>query len=312
MSDSQDRAPSQEDAWLDRVLERIRAGHPDGVRVGPGHDCAAVDVDGGSVVVTTDVLVDGVHFRLDAMEPATVARKALAVNLSDLAAAAAVPIGFVVGGVLPAPADPALFEAISLGFAEAAEALACPCLGGDTNVAEGPLVLAVTALGAPGPMGVLSRKGAEPGMVLSLTGPVGGSIHGRHLTFTPRVAEAQALARHGVPRAMMDVSDGLALDLSRLCRASGVGVRVDADRIPIHPDVDATGDARLAHALGDGEDFELLVAHEPLDAETTNALAAEGVTLVPIGTFQAPEAGLVLVGPDGEQPLRPTGFDHLG
>lgn len=312
MSADPDEAPSREDAWLDRVLGRLAAAHPDAVRLGPGHDAAAIDVEGGSVVVTTDVLIDGVHFRSDAMDPAAIARKALAVNLSDLAAAAAVPLGFVVGGVLPKPADPALFEAISIGFATAAEALRCPCLGGDTNVAEGPLVLAVTALGSPGPLGVLSRRGAAPGMHVSVTGPLGGSIHGRHLTFSPRVREAQVLARHGVPCAMMDISDGLALDLSRLCRASGVGVRLEAARIPIHPDVREDGAAALACALGDGEDFELLVAHAALDDATERSLRAEGVVLTRIGTFQAAAAGRVLVGAGGETPLQPTGFDHGG
>ncbi len=311
MSETPTPAPSGEDALLDRVLARLRVSHPAGIHLGPGHDCAALDPGDGPVVVTTDALIDGVHFHLDEAGPTRVARKALAVNLSDLAAAAAIPIGFVVGGVLPRPADTALFEALGEGFAEAAEEFACPCVGGDTNVAAGPLVLAVTALGRAGPQGVLSRAGARPGMQLSVTGPLGGSIHGRHLTFTPRVAEAQVLAGLGVPHAMMDVSDGLALDLARLCRASGVGVRVHADRVPVHADVRGAGSERLRHALADGEDFELLVAHDPLDEATRTALRDEGVALIDIGRFTEAAEGLTLVGASSTEPLAPEGFDHL-
>jgi thiamine-monophosphate kinase len=298
-----------EDAWLHDALARFAPGP--GVRLGPGHDCAALDVEGGTVVTTTDVLVDGVHFELEACGAARAARKALAVNLSDLAAAAAHPAGFVVGAVLPRPPSRALFDELMGGFAAAAEELACPCLGGDTNAADGPLVLAVTVLGRPGPAGVVSRAGARPGDELSVTGPLGGSRAGRHLTFRPRVAEALALARAGVPHAMMDLSDGLGRDLPRLCRLSGVGATVDLEAVPVHPDARAQeGRSRLDAALGDGEDFELLVAHAPLDAERRAGLRAEGVTLVRIGHVRAGEGVRVRAG-DVERRLEPFGWDHL-
>lgn len=309
-------SPSGEDRLLREALARYREAGGGDVRVGPGHDTAAFDVDGATTVVTTDVLVEGVHFRWDSATPELVARKALAVNVSDLAAAAAVPVGFVVGGVFPRPADPELFGALAEGFAKAAQEMQCPCIGGDTNTVEGPLVLAVTAFGRTGPMGVLTRAGATPGMQLSVTGALGGSLLGRHLRFTPRVSEAQALAQHAVPAAMMDLSDGLAKDLPRLCRASGVGAVVRADAVPCHDDAHASaatsGRTPLDHALGDGEDFELLVAHAPLEASVVGALAEHGVTLHAIGEIVPAEEGLRLV-QDGTPRAWPAGgYDHVG
>lgn len=307
--------PSVEDRWLDSVLARYQVPPGGAVHLGPGHDTAAVRVEGGVAVVTTDVLVDGVHFRLGEATPALIARKALAVNLSDLAAAAAVPLGFVVGGVFPHPADHRLFDALAEGFADAAGELGCPCIGGDTNVARGPLVLAVTAFGRSGPLGVLSRSGAVVGMTLSVTGPLGGSLGGRHLRFTPRVAEAQALARAGVPAAMMDLSDGLGVDLARLCRASGVGAVVDAEAIPIHADTHAaaaaSGESVLHHALGDGEDFELLLAHDPLTDAQRTQLRTEGVALTQIGEIRPASEGLALRAAGEPGPWPGRGYDHL-
>jgi thiamine-monophosphate kinase len=282
--------------------------------VGIGHDCAALDVGGKIAVVSTDVLVDGVHFRVAECGAEAAARKALHVNLSDLAAAAAIPVAWFVGLVLPRGAPPGLRAGLLQGFAAAAEELGVPCAGGDTNVADGPLVLAVTVVGRPGPLGVVTRRGAKPGDVLSVTGPLGGSLAGRHLTFRPRLAESQALARLGIPHAMMDISDGLSRDLPRLCHASGVGARIEAARVPVHPDAAAAAGperSALEHALDDGEDFELLVAHAALSAEQVSALRSEGVTLTAVGRVVPQAEGIRLTGPGGSVPLVPRGFDHL-
>jgi thiamine-monophosphate kinase len=159
----------------------------------------------------------------------------------------------------------------------------------------------------------VTRAGARPGDVLSVTGPLGGSLGGRHLRPRPRVAEAQALARLGIPHAMMDLSDGLSRDLPRLCAASGVGVEIDAERIPVHADARDAADGRsgLEHALDDGEDFELLLAHAPLDADTARALVDAGVELTVIGRVVPDREGLRLVRPGGSMPLVPRGYDHL-
>jgi thiamine-monophosphate kinase len=300
-----------EDAWLAAAAERF--GRAPDALLGFGHDVEAVRVGAERVVVAKDVLVDGTHFDLARAGGAAAARKALAVNVSDLAASASVPLGFLVGVVLPRPPERALFDALVDGFARAGEAWACACLGGDTNVADGPLVLSVTVLGRPGPAGVLSRAGARPGDGLSVTGPLGGSLAGRHLDPRPRVTEALALAHAGVPHAMMDVSDGLLADLPRLCRASGVGAVVQAGRVPVHDDVAAglAADERTARALGDGEDFELLLAHGPLEGAQREALEAAGVVLYGIGRVVSAAQGLTLEAGGRRGPWPAGGFDHL-
>jgi thiamine-monophosphate kinase len=161
---------------------------------------------------------------------------------------------------------------------------------------------------------MVTRAGARPGDLLSVTGPLGGSLGGRHLDFVPRVREARVLASLGVPRAMMDLSDGLSTDLPRLCRASGVGARLRADRLPIHPDAGAApppGRSPLEHALDDGEDFELLLAHAPLTPPTLAALDAQGVRLHEVGHVTDPSEGLRLVRGDTVFPLVARGWDHL-
>lgn len=293
-----------EDRWLADALADLPAAAA--VRLGPGDDAAWLAGDEAGVVVTTDALVDGVHFELASCGAAAAARKALGVNLSDLAAMGATPLGFVVSAVLPRPVERALFDGLMAGFRREAARHACALLGGDTNVAAGPLVLAVTALGRPGPGGVVTRAGARVGDVLSVTGPLGGSRDGRHLRPEPRLAEGLALARAGLAHAMMDISDGLSRDLPRLARASGVGATIDAAAVPIH--ADAGGD--LARALHEGEDFELLVAHAALGPEDRAVLAEAGVVLHAIGRVEA-EAGVRLRSGDGTQPLPARGFDHL-
>jgi thiamine-monophosphate kinase len=301
-----------EDEWVAALAGRLA---PTGVPgLGIGHDCAAVDLQGAAAVVSTDVLVDGVHFRLAECGGRAAAGKALRVNLSDLAAAAAEPVAWFLGLVLPSGAPQALREELLAGLEEVARTYGVPCAGGDTNVAHGPLTLAVTVLGRPGPLGVVRRSGARVGDVLSVTGPLGGSLGGRHLLAEPRLREALALARLGVPHAMMDLSDGLSRDLPRLCQASGVGARVDARAVPVHDDAvraATTGRSPLEHALDDGEDFELLVAHAELDPATRARLEEAGVRLTPIGRVVAQTQGIRLADARGSVPLAPRGFDHL-
>ena len=304
---------SGEDAWVAELSARL--GTAGAFPVGIGHDCAALDLGGAPAVVSTDVLIDGVHFRLAECGPEAAAGKALRVNLSDLAAAAATPVAWFLGLVLPRASGADLRARLLAGFGAAAREHRVACAGGDTNVADGPLVLAVTVVGRPGPLGVVTRRGAQVGDVLSVTGPLGGSLQsGRHLAFRPRLSEAEALARLRVPHAMMDLSDGLSRDLPRLCRASGVGARIEAARVPVHPDAQAQGDGArspLERALDDGEDFELLVAHAPLAEPTRHALAAAGVTLHEIGRVVRQTEGVRLTGAQGSVPLAPRGFDHL-
>jgi thiamine-monophosphate kinase len=303
--------PRGEDAWIGAIARRFPQGPR--VRVGIGHDAASLVLDDREVVLKVDTIVDGVDVVLAECGPRAAARKAIAVTVSDLAATGALPRACVVSAVLPRSIDFATFDALAQGFSDGAREAGCDVVGGDTSVADAPLVLTVAAVGEPGPHGLVTRAGARPGMRLSVTGPLGGSILGRHLTFTPRLAASQSLLAHGVPRAMMDLSDGLSVDLPRLCAMSGVGAVVDAERVPVHPDVRRMppGASPLDHALHDGEDFELLLAHDPLSPALVAALEREGVTLHDVGEVTASVGDVVLRRGGDVVPLVPRGWDHL-
>lgn len=300
-----------EDAWLAAAFQGLLPGPR--VRLARGHDAAVLRHDRTDVALKVDCVVDGVDFVLAACGGAAAARKAVAVTISDLAAAGAVPRALLVSAILPRGIDWPVFEALADGLVRAAREFDADLVGGDTTVATAPLSLSIFATGdLLGPCAV-SRAGARAGQILSVTGALGGSLLGRHLTFRPRLDASRALVARAIPSAMMDLSDGLSRDLPRLCAASGVGADVEASRIPIHPDVARTRDDRAAleHALDDGEDFELLVAHDPLREDVDRALRAEGVVLTRVGTL-TPRAGEVrLVDERGARPLPRRGFDHF-
>jgi thiamine-monophosphate kinase len=292
------------------------------VLLGPGDDTAAVAWTGEPCLVTTDMLLEGSCFVLEgspiqvpgvaAASPRRVGRKAMAVNLSDIAAMAGVPVAAVVSVGLPKRGGRALAEELYLGLRDVAEQFDTAIVGGDTNTWDGPLVISVTVLGEPGPAGVVRRRGARPGDWLLVTGSLGGSLRGKHLDFTPRVREALALASLVGLHAMIDLSDGLAADVAKLAGESGCGMVLHAERIPVSADARAMNDGRpaLEHALGDGEDFELAFA---VSAEEGRRLVAEqlvpGVTLAAVGECVA-ERGLWLEEAGQRRPLAALGWEH--
>jgi thiamine-monophosphate kinase len=261
------------------------------------------------------MLTDGVDFDLAACDPRRVVRKALAVNLSDLAAMAARPEAALVSLALPRSAGIELATALYEGLLPLAEEFDVAIAGGDTNTWNGPLVISVTAVGSVTRSGVWRRSGARPGDRILVTGEFGGSILGRHFDFVPRVQEALYWsARHEV-HAAIDVSDGLSLDLHRLCQASGVGAIVDLEKIPIASAAHelavqrADGVSPLDHALADGEDFELILAAAPQVAQVMLREPPAGVKLTCIGEFsEAP--GLWRRAEEGNEPLAPRGYVH--
>lgn len=247
------------------------------LRIGIGDDAAVLRWPAGNeLVVTTDAITDEVDFILAETDPRLVGHKALGVNLSDLAAMATEPVGVVVSLVLPRKGARGLDAkelAIELyhGMLPLAERFGVAIAGGDTNSWDGPLAISVTAFGRATDRGPLKRSGAKAGDVVLVTGALGGSILGRHLQVEPRVREALLLNERYELTAGMDVSDGVALDASRLAAASGCGIGLRLDTIPISPDAErlAACDriSPLEHALGDGEDFELLLTASPEAAE---------------------------------------------
>jgi thiamine-monophosphate kinase len=278
-------------------------------------DAAILEVGGATLVITHDMIAAGVHFLPDD-PPADVAWKLVAVNLSDLAAKGARPLGMLLGYAL---GDAAWDRAFAEGLGTALRAFGIPLLGGDTVSA--PRVLGMTAIGAaPGP--VPSRGGARPGDHLWVTGTIGDAGAGlrmlkgalprdetlveRYRNPRPRLDAGQRLAP--IVSAMMDVSDGLLIDARRMAEASKVAVTLDLALMPMSEACRrATGDDRLSAATA-GDDYELLFAGAPDDASAILALAEEiGLPFSRIGTVEA-GAGLRLHDGPEQLPLP----EHLG
>jgi thiamine-monophosphate kinase len=235
----------------------------------------------------------------------------MAVNLSDIAAMAGQPVAAVVSVGLPRSGGRALGEELYLGLREVADAFATALVGGDTNSWDGELVINVTVLGQATGRGPVRRNGACVGDWIFVTGPLGGSIRGKHLTFTPRVREAQALHAACELHALIDVSDGLARDLHHICDESGCGAVLRAEAIPISDAARQMDDdlPPLTHALGDGEDFELVFTVSPDDGRRLlGSPPLVGLQLFHIGECVAD--GVWLEEKGQRRPLPPTGYEH--
>ncbi len=290
--------------------------------IGLGDDAAVLNgYCESNPVVTTDMLTDGVDFVLEEIDPRQAGHKALAVNLSDLAAMAAKPVAAFVSLVLPRHGSGKLSAtelAIILyeGMLPLAERLGIVIAGGDTNTWNGLLAISITAIGETTSRGPLKRSGAQPGDQLLVTGRLGGSILGRHLAVEPRVAEAIVLHERYPLHAGIDISDGLALDTSRLAEASGVGAILDLPAIPLAEDAlrlsDRDGRSAIEHALGDGEDFELMLSVPDEAAQKLLRDQPLSVLITRIGEIVA-DAGLWQLDESGKRmPLAPLGYQHQG
>ena len=251
-------------------------------------DAAFLDTpDDGRLVVTTDTMVEGVHFPGDG-PPGLIARRLLRCNLSDLAAMGARPEGYLLNLALPGRIDDPWLEAFAAGLAEDQQAFAISLLGGDTVATPGALTLTVTAFG-PAPAPVL-RSGARPGDRVFVTGPIGDGCFGlkavRGEIDAPRLAERYWLPspRFGAAEgaaAAADISDGLVADLGHICRASGVAAVIDLEAVPLSPEVAALGPEARLEALTGGDDYELvLAARESLAIPVGRIVSGEGVTVI--------------------------------
>ncbi len=309
------------------AINRVLSGAGPEVVVGPGDDAAVVRPGSGELVLSTDAMVEGVHFRTDLTTPRDLGYKAIAVNVSDVAAMAASPRFALCALTLSTSIDAAWVVELAGGMRECCDEFALSLVGGNLSGGE-EVSIVVTVTGEVVPGRAVRRSGARPGDRLVVTGSLGGSAAGlrvasarswsdeerdairRYMRPTPRVGEAGVLASRGVS-SMMDISDGLALDLSRLCRASGTGARVELARIPAHPA------ATPVEVLGGGEDYELLATLPDLDAvegARSELREAFGVSLSDIGSII--ETGLVAVDENGtEGPLIAegaiAGWDHF-
>ena len=297
-------------------MERLRQALPEppAGQVGLGDDTAVL---AGGLLFATDVLTEGVHFDLRWSTPADVGWKALAVNLSDLAAMGGTPRAAVCGVVLAAGRKGQADE-VAGGLMAAAAELGCPLVGGDTVVGA-TLTVTVSVVGDGPEAGAVLRSGARPGDSLFVTGPLGGSraalaalrrgdqpdavgaarLH-RPL---PRLLEGSTAAGAGAT-AMIDLSDGLSSDLAHICRASAVGLLLDPASIPIGPG------ATVDDALSGGDDYELcFTAPDPV--RVAESFAAAGLHLpAPIGTVIEGQEVFVATAGGGRWPLAPDGWEH--
>ena len=300
---------SGEDALIARYFKPL-ATDPGAFNL--GDDAAVLKPSGDDIVVTTDAIVEGVHF-LAEDPPDTVARKALRVNLSDLAAKGATPAGFVLTLALRA-ADDAWLTPFARGLGSDAGLFGCPLLGGDTVSTPGPLTISITAFGRVPAGKMVRRSGAKPGDRVMVTGTIGDAalgldilkggpvaaaladdagaramLIGRYRVPQPRNALAKAVRNHA--RAAMDVSDGLAGDLAKLCGVSGVSAVIDAPSIPLSPAAAALlsrGIAGIDAIVSGGDDYEVLctVPEDSFEA-FVQAAGQAGVAVSSVGVIVA-------------------------
>jgi thiamine-monophosphate kinase len=257
-----------------------------GVVIPIGDDLAALQWDPNDLLlVGVDQVLDGVHFDSSIHSPRQIGRKVMNRNLSDCAAMACWPVYAVATVALPKGCGMEYAKELYMGLKDAAAPYRCEIVGGDTGSWDGKLVVTVSILGKSAGIKPITRNGAHPGDTIYVTGPMGGSILGRHMNFSPRVELARELAKTGKVHAMIDMSDGLSRDLGHICRESNLGALIHAQRIPLHPDAielsKRSGKPPLEHALHDGEDYELIVVGEeslPLSA-IGQMQTGEGITL---------------------------------
>ena len=255
---------------------------------------------GGLLLLGSDPVLDGVHVEVDRHGPHAAGRKAMNRNLSDVAAMAGEPVAATLSLVIPKSMNVQQVKQIYEGAEQAGAAAACPIVGGDFSSWEGRLVATVGILArADRP---LLRGGTTAGQTVFVTGPLGGSILGRHLTFAPRLALGRRIAHEFGASAMIDISDGLSLDLPRLLGES-MGATIDAAALPVHQDAQRssreTGREALWHALNDGEDYELLFTADANKLPECHA----------IGRVDA-EPGVRLLRHGRVEPLATEGWEH--
>jgi thiamine-monophosphate kinase len=278
--------------------------------IGIGDDMAQVRLTkGSSVLITTDMLLDGVHFDTKKATLEQIGYKSMAASLSDCAAMATVPVAAVVSVALPRNFSSAKLKKLHKGILTAAKKYNCPLIGGDITSWAKPLAVSVAMLSRPGATKPVKRSTAKIGDIICVTGFLGGSIFKKHLDFKPRLGESLAIAKAGA-NAMIDISDGLSTDLNHISRLSKKGACLEADDIPVSSQAKKTANP-LKAALNDGEDFELLFTISKKGFEHLKRNWRFKVKLTAIGKIVRGSSVKIKM-PDGRVvELLPGGYDHL-
>ncbi len=327
-----------EHALLARILARLPR-RSSSVLVGPGDDAAVLaPVRNERIVLTTDAVVEGVHFSRAYSSPADIGHRALAVNLSDLAAMGATPRWALLSLVLPGSWPVADVEGLVDGLVQLAGRHAVDVVGGNITRTDGPMVVDVTAGGGAMPRRWLTRTGAKAGDEIWLSGTIGGASAGldmlaagaqgaaieehrarcvaRHRRPEPRVRLGMAMARARVARAAMDLSDGLADALRQMSAASRVGIQIDLASLPIDTGArewwTGRGEDAERRAIAGGDDYELVFAVPPRSGRALRAVAKQiaDPPLTKIGVFTKDQTALLMLR-DGKQEAIPDGFEHF-
>ena len=316
---------------IDRIRRRTPIGR--GTRIGIGDDSAWIENPTGSSLVTADLLVEGVHFNLRWTSLADLGHKALAVNLSDIAAMGGVPAYVILSLGVPASFDSELIDAFYRGFTALANDAGVALVGGDTNVAR-VLIISVCIIGHA-PYRPVRRSGAKVGDDIYITGTVGDSALGlfmlkrsrvglnrpwvttllaRHHRPTPRLSAGAALAKNRLASAMIDVSDGLIQDLGHICRSSRIGATIWEESLPLSPAYQAlAGKMGSRYALNGGEDYELLFCARARHRGRIHDLARRlRLPMTRIGVCAHSRHGITVINSAGKLiSARTEGHDHF-
>lgn len=333
---------------IKRIARLLPAGRPD-VVVGIGDDVAVLKTSGADYLLATcDTQVEGVHFTRGAISAYQLGRRAVAINVSDIAAMGGCPLWVLVSLAIPGAVEVAFIDELYRGMIEQAGLAGAAIVGGNLSRAGSGIVIDITLLGQIAPERLMLRSGAREGDAVLVTGFPGESRAGlelvrkpeiqvsesagsrlmeRHFTPQPRLREGQVLARSGLVHAMVDVSDGLMADLGHICEASRVGAVVETGRTPVSDAVSETAAASgsaggravraLDWVLAGGEDYELLFTASCADVPQIQKMLLNetGIKCSEIGRITSEVGAVRIIMPDGAEavlPSGPKGWDHFG